>query len=181
MFFLLSQAKSLWLQRQWGSFIVACLVWPVLFVFALTNSLGFASFNLTETTTVKAERITPAVADAQRRLDTLTASRKDECLKRGNRCRQLEKDEQTAIEALREAREKVTAIADPQIVSAAKFLTAWVSLGRFQPSADDFVMLRLLLLAGCLPQFGGSNLNGIHQSPELSVEATTAGACQPIA
>jgi hypothetical protein len=153
MFFLLSQAKNLWQQKQWGSLIGACLLWPVLFVFALTNSLGFASLNLAEASTVKAERITPAVADAQRRLDTLSASRRDECLKRGDRCRQLEKDEQTAIESLREAREKVSVLADPQIASAAK-LVAWVSVDRYHPSPDDFAMLRLLLLT-LLPQLGG--------------------------
>jgi hypothetical protein len=153
MFFLLAHASTLWVQRLWGRFVTACLLWPLLFVFALTNSLGFASLNLTEASTARAERITPAVADAQRRLDTLTASRSAECLKRGDKCRQLEKEEQSAIEALRDAREKVSATADPQIASAAK-LIAWASLDRFHPSADDFAMLRLLLLT-LLPQLGG--------------------------
>lgn len=153
MFFLLSQAKALWLQRQRGSFLIACMVWPILFVFALTNSLGFASFNLSEATTERAERITPAVSDAQRRLDTLSASRATECLKRGDRCRQLEREEQSALQALREAREKVSATSDPQIASAAK-LIAWVSQDRLHPTADDFAMLRLLLLT-LLPQLGG--------------------------
>src|SRR5262249_35480507 len=119
----------------------------------LTNSLGFASLNLSETATVRAERITPAVSDAQRQLDTLSASRASECQKRGDRCRQLEKDEQAAMERLRQARENVSANADPQITAAAK-LIAWVTLGRFHPSADDFAMLRLLLLT-LLPQLGG--------------------------
>ncbi|MCK1653065.1 hypothetical protein IVA88_16730 [Bradyrhizobium sp. 149] len=153
MFFLLSQAKALWVCRQRGSFAVACIVWPVLFVFALTNSLGFASFNLSEANTVRAERITPAVADAQRRLDILSASRASECLKRGDKCRQLEKEEQQAIESLREARAQVSSTADPQIASAAKLIT-WMSQDRFHPSADDFAMLRLLLLT-LLPQLGG--------------------------
>jgi hypothetical protein len=153
MFYLPAQTASLWTQRRWGGFGFACIVCVCLYAFALTNSLGFASLNLVESATVRSERITPAVADAQRRLDTLSASRRDECLKRGNRCRQLEKDEQTAIESLREARREVSATADPQIASAAK-LIAWTSLDRFHPSADDFAMLRLLLLT-LLPQFGG--------------------------
>lgn len=153
MFFLLSQAKTLWVQRQRGSFIIACFVWLVLFVFALTNSLGFASLNLSEAATARAERITPAVSDAQRRLDTLSASRAVECVKRGDRCRALEKEEQSAMEALRTAREKVSETADPQIAAAAK-LIAWMTLDRFHPAADDFAMLRLLFLT-LLPQLGG--------------------------
>lgn len=153
MFFLLSQAKALWLQRQRGSFIVACAVWPVLFVFALTNSLGFASLNLSEAATEKAERITPAISDAQRRLDALSASRTSECLKRGDKCRQLEKEEQSVMEALAKAREAVSAASDPQTASAAK-LVAWITQDCFHPTADDFAMLRLLLLT-LLPQLGG--------------------------
>lgn len=153
MFFLLSQAKTLLARRQLGSFLVACVVWSVLFVFALTNSLGFASFNLSEAATAKAERVTPAVFDAQRRLDTVSASRASECVKRGDKCRALEKDEQMALQALTEAHREVSAAADPQIASAAK-LVSWVSLNRYNPSADDFAMLRLLLLT-LLPQLGG--------------------------
>ena len=152
-FFLPAWSKTLWQTRQYVPCIICVVVWLPLFGFAIYNSQGFASTNYAETTTLRAERITPAVSDAQRRLDTLSASRRDECLKRGDRCRQLEREEQSAIEGLREAREKVTAIADPQIASAAK-LIAWVSLDRFHPSADDFAMLRLLLLT-LLPQLGG--------------------------
>jgi hypothetical protein len=153
MFYLPSQTSNLWKGNRYGAFLAGILVYLFCFIFAITNSLGFASSNLTEATTVRAERITPAILDAQRRLDTLTASRNAECLKRGDRCRQLEKDEQTAIESLRDARHEVSALADPQIASAAK-LVAWVSLNRFHPSADDFAMLRLLLLT-LLPQLGG--------------------------
>lgn len=152
-FFLPSQASRLWMQRLWLNSILTWIVYLPLFAFAIYNSLGFASSNLSETSTVKAERITPAVSDAQRRLDTLATSRKDECLKRGDRCRQLEKDEQIALESLKTERDKVSATSDPQIASAAKLIT-WVSLGRFHPSADDFAMLRLLLLT-ILPQLGG--------------------------
>jgi hypothetical protein len=97
--------------------------------------------------------MTPAVSDAQRRLETLSTSRKDECLKRGDKCRQRERDEQQAMESLTNARKEVATTSDPQIASAAK-LVAWASFGRFHPSSDDFAMLRLLLLT-LLPQLGG--------------------------
>jgi hypothetical protein len=152
-FYLPNQASTLWTQRRWLMSVFASILYLVLFVSALINGLGFASLNLADTSTVRSERITPAILDAQRRLDTLTTSRNDECQKRGDKCRQLEKDVQAAFETLREARREVSATADPQIASAAK-LVAWVSLNRFHPSADDFAMLRLLLLT-LLPQLGG--------------------------
>jgi hypothetical protein len=153
MFFLLSQAATVWARRQLGRFLVACLVWPLLFVFALTNSLGFASFNLSEVSQTRSERITPAVSDAQRKVEARTAYKTEECKKLGDRCRQAVKDEQAAFQELTEARQTVLATADPQISSAAK-LVSWVSADRFHPSAGDFAMLRLFLLT-LLPQLGG--------------------------
>lgn len=153
LFFLPTQASNLWNGRRWLMSVFASILCLFLFAFAFLASLGFASQNLTEVTTARSERITPAVSDAQRRLEALTASKKDECTKRGDRCRQLERDEQTALEGLRQARDAVSATADPQTASAAK-LVAWVTVGRFHPSADDFGMLRLLLLT-LLPQLGG--------------------------
>jgi hypothetical protein len=47
----------------------------------------------------------------------------------------------------------VAQTADPQTEAAIK-LVAWVSHGFVTPQADDFAMLRLVLLA-LLPQFGG--------------------------
>ncbi len=152
-FFLPALAASLWNQRRIVASLSTWALFAFLFTSALMNGLGFASTNLTETTTAKAERITPAVADAQRRLDSLSVSRKDECQKRGEKCRQLEKDEQLAFESLRVERDTVSAIADPQIVSAAK-MAAWLSFGIYHPSADDFAMIKLLILT-LLPQLGG--------------------------
>jgi hypothetical protein len=43
--------------------------------------------------------------------------------------------------------------ADPQ-TEAARRIVAWASLGMLRPTADDFAMLRLVLLA-LLPQIGG--------------------------
>lgn len=68
-------------------------------------------------------------------------------------CGPVDKEVLLAFEALREAREKVSETSDPQAASGAK-LVAWVSADRFHPSADDFAMLRLLILT-ILPQLGG--------------------------
>lgn len=153
MFYLPAQTANQWRDRKLGGVIVGCFLYPFLFIFAITNSLGFASLNLQDTATARAERVTPAISDAQRKLDTLTTSRAVECVKRGDKCRQLEREEQQALESLREAREKVSATADPQVTSAAK-LVSWVSLNRYAPTPEDFAMLRLLLLT-LLPQLGG--------------------------
>ena len=72
-------ACILWKQRHWAASCLTYFLCVPLFVFAAYNSQGFASLNLTESATARSERITPAVADAQRRLDTLTASREAEC------------------------------------------------------------------------------------------------------
>jgi hypothetical protein len=57
-FFLPSQASNLWKQRQWVNSGLTWIIFLPLFAFAVYNSQGFASQNLTETTTIKAERIT---------------------------------------------------------------------------------------------------------------------------
>ena len=51
------------------------------------------------------------------------------------------------------ATQSVAQIADPQTEAAIK-LVAWLSHGLLKPEPDDFVMLRLVLLA-LLPQLGG--------------------------
>ena len=43
--------------------------------------------------------------------------------------------------------------ADPQTEAAIR-IVSWASLGALRPTADDFAMLRLMLLA-LLPQIGG--------------------------
>jgi hypothetical protein len=153
MFYLPARAAVLWRDRRWGAFGFAAVLWPFLFVFALTNSLGFASLNFTDIATARAERVTPAIDDARRKADTLTRSREDECRKRGDRCRDLEGKELNAIEELKAERAKVGKAADPQVDAAAR-LTAWITIGALRPTADDFGMLRLFLLT-LLPQIGG--------------------------
>jgi len=65
MFYLLSQAAMLWARRQFGRFLVACLLWPILFMFALTNSLGFASLNLSRLRMCQTRREMQAVGEGR--------------------------------------------------------------------------------------------------------------------
>lgn len=58
MFYLPTQTSNLWKGKRYGSFLLSCFVCVSLFVFAVTNSLGFASVNLQEVSTARAERIT---------------------------------------------------------------------------------------------------------------------------
>jgi hypothetical protein len=51
MFYLPAEASSLWTQRRYGGVGFACIVYVFVFAFALINSLGFASLNLSETAT----------------------------------------------------------------------------------------------------------------------------------
>ena len=153
MFFLPAAMAEMWRQRRLGAFLIACICLPCLFAFALTNSLGFASVNLNDVATARSERQSPAIVDSQRRVDTLTASRQSECRKRGDNCRALEKEEQTALDTLALTRQSMRAEGDPQAFAAQK-LVSWLTAGSLTPKIDDFSMLRLLLLT-VLTQSGG--------------------------
>jgi len=71
----------------------------------------------------------------------------------GKFCREREAAVAERRQILDTAMASVGQAADPQTDAAIK-LVAWVTHGALQPSADDFVMLRLILLA-LLPQIGG--------------------------
>jgi hypothetical protein len=75
---------------------------------------GFVLTNVRAGAELRGDRVTPAVALAQRAADTITKSREDECRKRGDRCWTLEAQERQALTALAEARAEVWAMADPQ-------------------------------------------------------------------
>jgi hypothetical protein len=87
-----------------------CLALTVVF-FAAS---GFVLSNVSAGSDPRAERITPAVALAQRTADTIAKSREDECKKRGDRCRALEAQERQALADLTAVRAEVRAMADPQ-------------------------------------------------------------------
>ena len=71
----------------------------------------------------------------------------------GKFCRERETAVAERRQILDAAMASVGKTADPQTDAAIK-LVAWVTLGELRPSAEDFAMLRLVLLA-LLPQIGG--------------------------
>jgi hypothetical protein len=153
LFFVPSVMAGLWRQRKVGAFLTACLVYPLLFCFAILNSIGWASQNLHDATTVRAERVSPQIDDALRRIAVLEASRADECKRRGDNCRRLEKEEANARDVLSQARTQQATNADPQL-NAARNLISWASAGYVQPRPEDFPNLRIFCLT-LIPQIGG--------------------------
>jgi hypothetical protein len=74
---------------------------------------GFALTNINSGIEVRAERETSDVTLARREADTLTRSREDECRRRGDRFRELEKREQEAPVDLQARQAEVRSGADP--------------------------------------------------------------------
>ena len=61
------------------------------FVFAVTAGIGFASTNISDVTTARASRVTPAIASAQAALSDAMAARDRECKSGvGKFCRERE-------------------------------------------------------------------------------------------
>ena len=124
------------------------------FVFAVTAGIGFASANIADVTLLRASRITPAVQTEQTALADAMAARDRECKGGvGKFCREREAVVDERRHALDAAMQSVGQAADPQTDAAIR-LVAWASQGALQPTANDFAMLRLVLLA-LLPQIGG--------------------------
>ena len=95
----------------------------------------------------RAERQTADIVLPERKLDTLSKSRADECRRRGPECRRLEREEQDAIAALDRARAEVKASADPQ---AAALGISSATLHLVQGGA----MVALCLFSGLFISFG---------------------------
>lgn len=149
-----STAAQLWQARQRATAAAAWLIWAMTFVFAVTAGIGFASLNIADVTLARASRVTPAVTSAQDALRDATASRNRECMGGvGRFCREREQAVIDRRRALDATLSSVEHAADPQTDAAIK-VVALVSAGTVKPVADDFVMLRLVLLA-LLPQIGG--------------------------
>ncbi|MGJ4927665.1 hypothetical protein ACQR1I_20650 [Bradyrhizobium sp. HKCCYLS2038] len=147
-------AARLWQARHRASALAGWSVWVMTFVFAVTAGIGFASTNISDVTLARASRVTPAVQTAQTALSDAMSARDRECKGGvGKFCREREAAVAERRQALDAAMATVSQTADPQTEAAIK-LVAWVSRGVVKPSADDFVMLRLILLA-LLPQIGG--------------------------
>ncbi|WP_065755167.1 hypothetical protein [Bradyrhizobium paxllaeri] len=149
-----SCAASLWQAHQRGTALAGWAIWAMTFAFAVNAGIGFASVNITDVTAARASRVTPAVTTAQAALSDAMASRDRECAGGvGKNCRQREETVNERRHALDLAMRGVQEAADPQIEAATR-IVAWLSGGVIKPSADDFAMLRLVLLA-LLPQVGG--------------------------
>jgi hypothetical protein len=149
-----STAAQLWRARQRVRAAAAWLVCLINIVFAVTAGIGFASLNIADVTLARASRVTPSVTRAQDALHDAMAARDRECVGGvGRFCREREQAVTDLRRALDAALSSVEHAADPQTDAAIK-IVAWLSRGTVKPTADDFAMLRLVLLA-LLPQVGG--------------------------
>jgi hypothetical protein len=149
-----SSAARLWGAGERGTALVAWAVWLMTFIFAVTAGLGFASTNIADATTARASRPTLAVTVAQAALTDAMAARDRECKGGvGKFCREREAAVAERRQAVDAAIHAVERNADPQTEAAIRVVT-WLSGGTLQPTANDFAMLRLVLIA-LLPQIGG--------------------------
>jgi hypothetical protein len=149
-----SCAAGLWQTGQRSTALVGWAVWLMTFAFAVTAGIGFASTNISDVMLARASRVTPAVTTAQAELTDAMTARDRECKSGvGKFCREREAVVAERRQMLDTAMASVGRTADPQTEAAIK-VVAWVSLGVLRPSADDFAMMRLVLLA-LLPQIGG--------------------------
>jgi hypothetical protein len=147
-------AAHLWGAGQRATALVGWVVWLMTFVFAVTAGIGFASMNISDVTLARASRPTPAITAAQSALADAMAARDRECKGGvGKFCREREAAVAERRQAVDAAMHSVEETADPQ-TNAAIRIVAWLSHGALQPTANDFAMLRLILLA-LLPQIGG--------------------------
>jgi hypothetical protein len=149
-----STVAGLWHAGQRAIALVGWVVWLVMFVFAVTAGIGFASTNISDVTLVHASRVTPVVTSAQAMLADAMVARDRECRGGvGKYCREREALVAERRQLLDAAMTSVAQAADPQTDAAIK-LVAWISRGMMRPAPEDFAMLRLILLA-LLPQIGG--------------------------
>jgi len=149
-----SCAARLWQAGARATSLVGWAVWLMTFVFAVIAGIGFASTNISDVTLARASRVTEAVATAQAALTDAMAARDRECKGGvGKFCREREAAVAERRQIVDSAVGSVGQTADPQTAAAIK-LIAWISGGLLRPTADDFAMLRLTLLA-LLPQIGG--------------------------
>jgi hypothetical protein len=149
-----SCAAGLWQAGQRATALVGWAIWLMTFVFAVTAGIGFASTNITDVTSARASRVTPAVTNAQAALADAMAARDRECKGGvGKFCREREAAVAERRQILDSAMAAVGQAADPQTDAAIKLVT-WGSRGMLRPAPEDFAMLRLIMLA-LLPQIGG--------------------------
>jgi hypothetical protein len=140
--------------RQWhpgnrATATVACVIWFMPFVFAVTAGIGFASVNITDVTLARASRVTPAIETARNDLADVVTARDRECAGGvGRFCRQREDAVTERRRALEVAMRDVVQTADPQ-TEAATHIVTWVTGGLLKPTGDDFAMVRLIRWRCC--------------------------------
>jgi hypothetical protein len=177
-----SCAAGLWQAGQRTTALAAWAVWLMTFVFAVTAGIGFASVNIADVTLARASRATPAIATAQAALNDAMAARDRECKGGvGKFCRERETAVTERRQAVDVAMRAVGRTADPQTEAAIR-IVAWLSRDMLRPSGDDFVMLRLVLLA-LLPQIGGILLmvGRVHRAADSPVALTDSDAVGAVA
>ena len=103
-----------WTNGEHWTAIRGWALMAVAFVVVFFAAGGFAITNINFGVEARAERQTADIVLPERKLDTLSKSRADECRRRGSECRRLEREEQDAIAAVDRARADVKASADPQ-------------------------------------------------------------------
>ena len=149
-----SAAARHWQKSQRGTALAGWLLWLATFAFAVTAGIGFASVNISDVTSLRASRVTPAVTTAQAALSDAVTARDRECKGGvGKFCREREHIVNERRQVLDTAMRSVEQTADPQTEAAIR-IVAWLSAGTVQPRENDFAMLRLILLS-LLPQLGG--------------------------
>ena len=137
-----SCAAGLWQTGQRATALVGWTIWLMTFVFAVTAGIGFASTNISDVTTARASRVTPAITSAQGALADAMAARDRECKSGvGKFCREREAAVVERRQVLDSAMASVGQTADPQSAAAIK-LVIWASGGLLRPTVDDFAMLR---------------------------------------
>lgn len=149
-----SVAASNWKASQRLAAGAAWAVFVLVFAFALIGAVGFASTSISDVTTARASRVTPAVTAAQAALADAQAARDRECKGGvGKFCREREATVATMRQNLDTAMAAVAQTGDPQAAALVGVVT-WVSRGSLVPSEADVSMLRLILMS-LLPQVGG--------------------------
>lgn len=149
-----SVAASSW---KAGDRLAAASAWAafaVVFAFAIIGAVGFASTSISDVTTLRQNRVTPAVTAAQAALADAQGARDRECKGGvGKFCREREAAVQASRQNLDMAMHAIAQTGDPQAAALVHVVT-WVSAGRVMPTEADVGMVRLILMS-LLPQLGG--------------------------
>ena len=136
-----------WQDGDWWTALRGWALMAVALTVVFVAAGGVAVTNLTAGTEARAERDTQALRDLRVQIASLEKSIASECVKRGDRCRDLEAQRARASDRLAAERAAVTQDADPQ---AAAFGISPARLHVIQAGA----MVALCLFSGLFISFG---------------------------